>query len=156
MSYGKIMAMRNNQAGFTLIEIMMVLAVVSLLVTVAIVEGVKARKQANEANAVANLKGIASGFEIYAARSGGTYAPAEESNLQFLVDANCLYQDLSSLAQVGNFRYIVGSVGPGGYDIRAMAINSALADHNYQIITGGILKRSDTPSPDDTDFKTFP
>jgi prepilin-type N-terminal cleavage/methylation domain-containing protein len=147
--------MKNNKTGFTLVEIMLVMAIVSLLATVAIVEGVQLKKQANEANAQANLKAIASGFEIYAARHGGTYAPGEQAGLQFLVDADCLYQDLVGLGQVGNFRYIVGSAGAAGYDIRAMAINPALAAHNYQIVTGDILKRSDTSSPGDEDFKIF-
>ena len=57
--------------------------------------------------------------------------------------------------QIGNFRYIVSSVNPAGYDIRALAINPALADHNYQIITGGLIKRSDTSVSSDLDFKNY-
>ncbi len=147
--------MKIKSKGFTLVEIMTVMAIVILLVSVAIVEGIEFRKQANESNCQGNLKTIAAGFEIYAARQGGVYAPGDETNLQFLVDDGCLYQDLISLGRIGNFRYVVGSIGPAGYDIRAVAINPALAYHNYQIITGGILRRSDSSSPQDTDFKTF-
>lgn len=144
-----------KKKGFTLVEIMTVMGIVALLVTIAIVEGVQFRKQANEANCQANLKGIAGGFETYAARHGGLYASGEESSLQFLVADGCLHQDLISLDRIGNFHYVVSYAHPGGYDIRAISINPALADHNYQIITGGILKRSDTSSSGDTDFKTF-
>lgn len=152
---GKIKNMGNKKLGFTLVEIMLVTAIVSLLATIAIVEGVQFRKQANEANCQANLKTIASGFEMYAVSSGGLYASEEEASLQFLVDAGCLYQDLTSLGHIGNFRYVVASVGPAGYGIRAMAINSALANHNYQVITGSILQRSDTSGAGDLDFKAF-
>jgi len=147
--------MKIKSKGFTLVEIMTVMAIVSLIVTVAIVEGIQFRKQANESNCQANLKTIAAGFEIFAAKQGGVYALQDESNLQFLVDAGCLYQDLVSIGRIGNFHYVVGSIGPAGYDIRAMAINPALAYHNYQVIIGGILRRSDTSQPQDTDFKNF-
>jgi prepilin-type N-terminal cleavage/methylation domain-containing protein len=147
--------MFKSKFGFTLIEIMVVMAIVALLVSVAIVEGVQFRKQANESNCMANLKAIASGFEIYSARHAGSYAPGVEANLQFLIDDNCLFQDLVAMNQVGNFRFVVGSVNPGGYDIMGLAINPALADHNYQIVTGGVFKRTDTSVSSDMDFKIF-
>jgi len=142
-------------AGFTLVEITFVVLIISFLVGLAVVEGAVLKKKANEANAQANLKGIASAFEIYAAGHAGSYAPGNETNLQFLVEAKCAAQDLVSIGQVGNFRYLVGSLGPTGYDLRAMAVNSALADHNYQISTGGLIRRSDSPGPQDTDFKDY-
>ncbi len=141
--------------GFTLVEIMVVMAIVALLVSVAIVEGVKFKKQVNESNCMANLKAIASGFEVYSARHAGLYAPTDEANLGFLIDDNCLFQDLISMGQIGNFRYVISSVNPAGYDIRGLAVNPALAGHNYQIVTGGVLKRSDTSVSGDLDFKDF-
>lgn len=147
--------MKNRISGFTLVEITFVVLIVSFLVSLAVVEGVVLRKKANEANVQANLKGIASGFEIYAAGHSGSYAPGNESNLQFLVDAKCASQDLVNMTQVGNFKYVVGSISLSGYDIRGMAVNSALADHNYQVSTGGQIRRSDTAQPSDTDFKDY-
>ncbi|MCX5695126.1 MAG: type II secretion system protein [Candidatus Omnitrophica bacterium] len=155
MLYVKIKRMKNNHSGFTLVEIMFVVFIIAFLLSVAVVQGVRLRKMANESNTQANLKGIASSFEIYAAGNGGVYAPENENDLQFLVDAKCAPQDLVSIGQIGNFRYVVGSIGPTGYDVRAMAVNTALADHNYQITTGGSIKRSDTASPGDTDFKYY-
>jgi|GEM_PF-1119331 len=147
--------MYRRSQGFTLVEIMVVMAIVALLVSVAIVEGVQFRKQANESNCMANLKAIASGFEVYSARHAGAYAPADELNLQFLIDDGCIFQDLTAVAQIGNFRYVIGAVSPAGYDIRGLAINPALADHNYQVASGGLLNRTDTSVSSDTDFKSF-
>jgi prepilin-type N-terminal cleavage/methylation domain-containing protein len=144
-----------SKSGFTLVEIMVVMAIVSLLVSVAIVEGVQFRKQANESNCMANLNAVASGFEIYSARHSGLYAQQAEFNLHYLIVDGCLFQDLVLLNQVGNFTYVVLSINPAGNDVRAMAINPALADHNYQIVTGGTLLRSDTSVSSDTDFKSF-
>ncbi len=147
--------MKNKLSGFSLVEIMFVVFIISILVSLVVVEGAVLRKKANEANAQANLKYIASGFEIYAAGHGGSYASGNESNLQFLVDVKCASQDLVSMGQIGNFHYVVGSIVPIGYDIRAMAVNTALADHNYQVLTGGLLRRSDSAGPQDTDFKDY-
>ena len=147
--------MLRCKQGFTLIEIMVVMCIVALLVSVALVEGVQFRKQANQANCVANLQAIASGFEVYAARHAGVYADRVETNLKFLIDDGCLFQDLVGLSQIGNFRYIVGSISPAGYDVRALAVNPALADHNFQVSTGGILKQSATAVASDLDFKNY-
>jgi prepilin-type N-terminal cleavage/methylation domain-containing protein len=148
--------MRNTKSGFTLVEIMFVVFIISFLLIIAVVQGISLRKMANESNAQANLKSIAASFEIYAAGTSGAYAPSDnETNLQFLIDAKCAQQDFIAIGQVGHFRYIPGSITQGGYDIRAMAVSEALSDHNYQIITGGLLKRSDTASPGDINFKIY-
>jgi len=148
--------MRNTKSGFTLVEIMFVVFIISFLLIIAVVQGISLRKMANESNAQANLKSIAASFEIYAAGNSGAYAPSDnETNLQFLIDAKCAQQDFIAIGQVGHFRYIPGSITLGGYDIRAMAVSEALSDHNYQIITGGLLKRSDTAGPGDTNFKIY-
>ena len=145
----------NRLRGFTLVEIMVVMAIVALLVSIALVEGVQFRKQANECNCVANLKAIASGFEIYAARHSGNYAPGDEGDLQFLIDDGCIFQDLINRSQIGNFRYVVSSINTEEYVIRGLAVNPVLADHNYQVSTGALLRRTDTSVSSDTDFKNY-
>ena len=147
--------MQNRKSGFTLIEIMFVVFIISLLLSMLALEGIRLRRMANEMNAQANLKTIATSLEVYAAGHDGAYAPATMANLQYLVDGKYAAQDFISLDQVANFRYQLGSVGPAGYDIRAMAVNPVLAEHNYRIITGAILNRSDTSVSSDTDFKNF-
>ncbi len=147
--------MKNRKSGFTLIEIMIVVFIVSLLLSIVVVEGLRLRKMANEMNAQANLKAIATSFEVYAAAHDGSYITSPVNNLQYLVDGKYIGQDFTTLDQIANFRYSVGSIQQDGYDIRAIAMNPALADHNYQITNGGILKRSDTSVSSDTDFKNF-
>ena len=147
--------MKNHQTGFTLVEIMMVVFIISLLLSIVAVEGIRLRRMANEMNAQANLKGIATSFEVYAAGHDGSYAPSAMDNLQYLVDGQYAAQDFTVLGQVANFRYVLGSVERDGYDIRAMVINPVLAEHNYQILTGAKTLRSDTSVSSDTDFKNF-
>ena len=86
-------------------------------------------------NAQGNLKAIATGFEVYAASHTGSYAQTNESDLQFLIEAKYATVDFIRLGETGNFRYLVGAITPAGYDIRAIAVNPVLAEHNYQILT---------------------
>jgi len=134
---------------------MIVVLIVSLLLSIVAVEGIKLRRQANEVNAQCNLKAIATSFEVYAAGHNGLYAESAMDNLQFLVDGKYAGEDFTALGQVANFRYVVGSVEPAGYDIRAIAVNPVLAEHNYQILTGAKILRSGTSLPNDTNFKNF-
>ncbi|MCX5700830.1 MAG: type II secretion system protein [Candidatus Omnitrophica bacterium] len=147
--------MRDKASGFTLVEIMFVVFIISFLLALAVIQGIKLRKMANESNAQCNLKTIASGFEIYAAGHGGSYAQSNETSLQFLVDAKCIPMDFISLPQLANFKYLVGGIEYSGYDIRAVAVSTALADHNYQILTGGAIKRSASSSPGDLSFDFY-
>ena len=147
--------MKNRKFGFTLVEIMFVVMIISLLLSIVAVEGIRLRRMANEMNAQANLRAIATSFEVYATSHTGVYAQASEANLQFLVDGQYAQQDFITSGQIGNFRYVLGSIEPSGYDIRAMAVNPVLADHNYQIITGANILRSDTSVSSDTDFKNY-
>jgi prepilin-type N-terminal cleavage/methylation domain-containing protein len=147
--------MKNRKFGFTLIEIMIVVVIISLLLSIVAVEGIRLRRLANEMNAQANLRAIATSFEVYAASHDGLFAASSANNLQYLVEGKYAAEDFTLLTQVANFRYLVGSIEPTGYDIRAMAVNPVLADHNYQVLSGAILKRSDTSVSSDTDFKSF-
>jgi prepilin-type N-terminal cleavage/methylation domain-containing protein len=147
--------MKNRKSGFTLIEIMMVVLIISLLLSIVALEGIRLRRMANEMNAQANLKAIATSLEVYAAGHDGAYAASKMENLQFLVDGKYAVEDFTALGEIANFRYVLDSVEPAGYDIRAMAVNPVLAEHNYQIIPGAQILRSDTSVSSDTDFKSF-
>jgi prepilin-type N-terminal cleavage/methylation domain-containing protein len=144
-----------RKKGFTLVEILFVVVIISFLLSLAVVQGREFKKRANESSAQANLKAIAGSFEIYAAANNGAYAPGQESDLKFLIQSKCANQDFLSLDQFGYYRYVAGSINPAGYDIRAMAVSQVLAGHNYQITTGGRLRKSDTADPGDTNFKDF-
>jgi prepilin-type N-terminal cleavage/methylation domain-containing protein len=147
--------MKNRNFGFTLIEIMVVVFIISLLLSIVALEGIRLRRMANEMNAQANLRAIATSFEVYAASHSGAYAQGNESDLGFLIEAKYGTVDFIVAGPTGNFRYLAQAITPAGYDIRAMAVNPVLAEHNYQIITGAKILRSNTSIAGDTDFKDF-
>jgi len=59
--------------GFTLVEIMIVVAIIALLAAIAIPNLLRARLNANETTAQATLKTIATAAESYASANNGTY-----------------------------------------------------------------------------------
>lgn len=66
--------------GFTLVEIMIVVAIIALLAALALPGLLRSRINANEAAAKANLKAIATACESYAAANDGNY-PTNKTDL---------------------------------------------------------------------------
>lgn len=59
--------------GFTLVEIMVVVAIVAVLAAIAIPNLLRARATANDSAAQANLRTISAAYETYASSHSGSY-----------------------------------------------------------------------------------
>ncbi len=70
----KFMMKRSAEHGFTLVEIMIVVAIIALLAAIAIPNVLRGRTSANEAAAVGNLRALVSSLEMF--RSVNSTYPA--------------------------------------------------------------------------------
>ena len=138
----------RKKRGFTLVEIMIVVAIIALLVAIAIPNLLGARRAANDAAAKANLKTLATELETYAASTGAGNYPADKAALESnatgggnsaaarkYLEAPCI----TAGTGCGGFVYDPVTIGPGGYTITATPVSNQTGSANYTITSGGAL-----------------
>jgi prepilin-type N-terminal cleavage/methylation domain-containing protein len=77
--------MKNNNKGFSLLELLIVVAIILIIATIAIPSLLRSRQAANESAAVANIRTINTAEVTYLSSSGGNYG-----SLAFMVGAGLL------------------------------------------------------------------
>jgi prepilin-type N-terminal cleavage/methylation domain-containing protein len=104
--------MKKNNKGFSLLELLIVVAIILIIATIAIPSLLRSRQAANESAAVANLRTVNTAQVTYLSSSGGNYG-----DLPALVSAGLLDGTFTAGVKAGyNF-----SVDANGSDYTAFA-----------------------------------
>ena len=76
----------KNSKGFSLLELLIVVAIILIIATIAIPSLLRSRQAANESAAVANLRTINTAEVTYLSSSGGTYGEMDDLIAARLLD----------------------------------------------------------------------
>ncbi|MFC1514770.1 type IV pilin protein [Candidatus Omnitrophota bacterium] len=124
-----------KRKGFTLVEIMIVVAIIALLAAIAIPNLLRARLNANDAASKATLQALATAFESYGA-ANGVY-PSSIANLTGATPPY-LNEDLTNGTYQG-YNITCSQNNSSGYNCTATAVTcNVTGSKNYTVTTGNV------------------
>ena len=128
--------MERNR-GFSLLELLIVVAVILIIATIAIPSLLKSRQTAHEAAAVATLKTISTAEISYTTANSGTFG-----NLSDLVAAGLLPSSLTGSSMNG-YRYSVDMASNfRDYTVWANAVTNAEGRYDYYTCPDWVIRFS--------------
>jgi len=123
-----------NRKGFTLVEIMIVVAIIALLAAIAIPNLLSARRTANTAAAKANIRSLSTAAETFSVANSGVY-PASVTELATFISSADAY--CAKSPQGYTYTCTLASTG---YTIVASPVTvGTTGDTTYTATTGGVL-----------------
>ena len=122
--------------GFTLVEIMIVVAIIALLAALAIPALLRHKMSANEAFARATLKTISTAAETFAASNANGDYPVGIAALSDAVPPY-LREDLTGVRQ--GYTFACGTIDATGYSCTATPVSATSGTQTFTIVTGGAL-----------------
>jgi len=122
-----------NRKGFTLVEIMIVVAIIALLAAIAIPNLLSARMTANTAAAKANVRSLSTAAETYSTANNGSY-PDTVTRLATFIGAADSYCNKTTQG----YTYTC-SLASTYYTISAVPVSTQTGTTTYTATTGGVL-----------------
>jgi type IV pilus assembly protein PilA len=156
--------MRNKQKGFSLIELLIVVAIILIIAAIAIPNLIRSKMAANEASAVASLRTINTGEVVYsttynipnvfsltlanlgdAAGTCATVAPIATNAC--LIDNNLATASIAPGKSGYLFLYVSPAPGAGTYTITANAVTQGSTGVRGFFTDQTLVMRAKNPGP---------
>jgi prepilin-type N-terminal cleavage/methylation domain-containing protein len=132
--------MKKTNKGFSLLELLIVVAIILIIATIAIPSLLRSRQAANESAAVATLRTINTAEVTYLSSSGGNYG-----DLGALVSVQLLDNTFSALpAKKGGYNYFVewSASTPTDYTAYAEPASGNTGRYGYYSVPDAVVRYS--------------
>jgi type IV pilus assembly protein PilA len=136
----------GRQDGFSLIELLIVVAIIGIIAAIAIPNLLASRRAANEASAVQSMRNISTAQAVYHSTTGaGTYGDLQALKIAVLLDAQIADGTTPANARSG---YIFSLTNPtaSNYVSGAAPVNTEKGNRNFSSDAAGIIY-SGAPTP---------
>lgn len=131
--------MRTSR-GFSLLELLIVVAIILIIATIALPSLIQSRQTAHESAAVGNLKTISSAEISYSVSSGGVFGSIPQ-----LINAKFI--DSRFLATLNGYDYVIDlSANLRGYTAYASAVTANEGRYDYYTAPDWVIRFSDASS----------
>jgi prepilin-type N-terminal cleavage/methylation domain-containing protein len=152
------MQSKNNQKGFSLIELLIVVAIILIIAAIAIPNLLRSRMAANEASAVGSLRTINTAAVTYSTTYGTGY-PQALSNLAPAASATSTAADLIDSVLAGgtksgySFSYTAGAADSAGntnsYSLTAVPVaTGTTGQRSFFTNQSGVIRANATGAAD--------
>ena len=122
----------KHEKGFSLLELLIVVAIILIIATIAVPVLLRSRQSANESTAVADLRTIGTAEATYILTSSGNYGSLAE-----LITAGLMDSRFSS--SVSGYQYVVTPF-PGGYTAAATPRGANGGRYGYYLLVDSVIR----------------